>query len=265
MAPIVRGEKGEFRKEMMSARKQGFQRIKVNGNVHDLSDILPQLDKNKKHNIEIIVDRIVIAEDLGNRVADSVETALKIAEGLIYVEIVSVPEEPESDKSKSSKSKKNATNELVQSANNNELLNAKVGDVVLFSEKFSCPESGFTIAEIEPRLFSFNSPFGACRKCDGLGNERYFSTDLLVDDENLSLRQGAISMWQGVQERFYQQVLAAMAAHYKFSLDVPFKNLPNDIKNKIFMEQVMKKLKLKLMMVLNQSKLKKFLMALSIV
>lgn len=207
MAPIVRGQKGEFRKEMMNARKQGFQRIKVDGKVHDLNDILPPLDKNKKHDIEIIIDRIVISNDLGNRVADSVETALKISEGLLYVEIVSLAEE----------------------AINNE----KVGDILVFSEKFCCPVSGFTIPEIEPRLFSFNSPFGACKDCNGLGSELFFSPELAIEDENLTLRQGAITIWQGVQERFYQQVLSAMALHYDFNLDTPYAKLPQEIKDKI--------------------------------
>ena len=208
LAPIVRGQKGEYRKEMMNARKQGFQRIKVDGKVHDLNEILPTLDKNKKHDIEIIVDRVVITEDLGNRLADSVETALKLSEGLLHVEIVSLPEGVK--------------------------CTHKTGDVLVFSEKFSCPVSGFTISEIEPRLFSFNSPFGACKHCDGLGTELYFSEDLVVEDENLSLRNGAIVVWQGVQERFYQQVLQAMALHYDFSLDVPFKQLSNEVKKIIF-------------------------------
>jgi excinuclease ABC subunit A len=208
LAPIVRGQKGEYRKEMMNARKQGFQRIKVDGKVHDLNEILPALDKNKKHDIEIIVDRVVVSDDLGNRLADSVETALKASEGLLYVEIVSLPEGVKSTH--------------------------KAGDVLVFSEKFSCPVSGFTISEIEPRLFSFNSPFGACKHCDGLGTELYFSEDLVVEDENLTLRQGAISVWQGVQERFYQQVLQAMSLHYNFSLDVPFKALAPEVKKIIF-------------------------------
>ncbi|MFM7620052.1 MAG: excinuclease ABC subunit UvrA [Alphaproteobacteria bacterium] len=228
LAPITRGQKGEFRKEMMNARKQGFQRIKIDGKIHDLNEILPILDKNKKHNIEIVVDRIVISEDLGNRVSDSVETALKVGEGLLYIEIVSFP-----DDFKPSTSKKNSKNSDSNSSSN-ELSNSQVGDVILFSEKFSCPDSDFSIGEIEPRLFSFNSPFGACKHCDGLGTEQYFSTDLIIEDENLSLRQGAISLWQGTQERFFLQVLNAMASHYKFSLDVPFKTLSEEIKNKIF-------------------------------
>ena len=243
LSPIVRSQKGEFRKEMMNARKQGFQRIKIDGKIHDLNEILPQLDKNKKHDIEIVVDRIVISEDLGNRVADSVETALKISEGLIYVEIVSFPDDHlaktiatnskvKAKKEKNTKGDEDASQDVMGS--NNELLKSQVGDIILFSEKFSCPVSGFTISEIEPRLFSFNSPFGACKHCDGLGTERYFSIDLLIEDENLSLRQGAISMWQGTQERFYQQILSAMATHYKFSLDAPFKTLSQEIKDKIF-------------------------------
>ena len=226
LAPIVRGQKGEFRKEMMNARKQGFQRLKVNGNIHDLNEILPVLDKNKKHDVEVIIDRIVITQDLGNRVSDSVETALKVGEGLLYLEIVSFPE----NHLKEQKNKK----KNLQDKTNNDLLNAIEGDIILFSEKFSCPDSDFSIGEIEPRLFSFNSPFGACKHCDGLGTEQYFSTDLIIEDENLSLRQGAISLWQGTQERFFQQVLSAMSLTYKFSLDAPFKTLSQEVQNKIF-------------------------------
>ncbi len=207
LAPIVRGQKGEFRKEMMNARKQGFQRIKVDGKIHDLNAVLPQLDKNKKHDIEVVVDRIVVANDLGNRLADSIETALKLSEGLLFVEIVDLP---------TVKTK------------------LKKGEILIFSEKFSCPISGFTIPEIEPRLFSFNSPFGACKSCDGLGTEVYFREDLVVEDENLSLRQGAISLWQGMSAKFFNQIIQALADKYKFSLDVPFKTLSGDIKDKIF-------------------------------
>jgi len=223
LAPIVSGQKGEFRKEMMGARKQGFQRIKVNGKIHDLNAILPQLDKNKKHDIEIVVDRIVVANDLGNRLADSVETALKLSEGLLFVEIVdsakAVADKNETKSSSAKGAKKTA---------------AKSEEILIFSEKFSCPVSGFTIPEIEPRLFSFNSPFGACKSCDGLGTEVYFREDLVVEDENLSLRQGAISLWQGMSAKFFQQIIQALAEKYNFSLDVPFKKLPQEVKDKIF-------------------------------
>ena len=169
LAPIVRGQKGEFRKEMLQARKQGFQRIKVNGKIHNLNDILPKLDKNKKHDIEIMVDRIVLKDNLGNRIADSVETALKISGGLLLVEVLKEEQDNE---------------------------------ILIFSEKFSCPVSGFTITEIEPRIFSFNSPYGACKSCDGLGVEHYFQEELIIEDENLTLRQGAIAMWQGISNKF---------------------------------------------------------------
>lgn len=207
LAPIVRGKKGEHRKEMMGVRKQGFQRIKVNGNVHDLNEILPTLEKNRKHDIEVIVDRIVVSKDLGNRLADSVETALRISGGLLWVEIVGVPPKAKTKH--------------------------KNGDFVVFSEKFSCPDSGFTISEIEPRIFSFNSPYGACKSCDGLGTEFYFSEELVVEDENLSLREGAISVWQGIQARFYNQVIQSLSEKYNFSLDEPFKNLSDEVKHKI--------------------------------
>lgn len=208
LAPIVRGQKGEFRKEMINARKQGFQRIKINGKIHDLNAMLPQLDKNKKHNIEIVIDRIVVADDLGNRLADSIETALRLSEGLLMVEIVELPE--------------GAKNKV------------KKDEILTFSEKFCCPVSGFTIAEIEPRLFSFNSPFGACKTCDGLGSELYFREDLVIEDEDLTLRQGAISLWQGMSLKLFLQILQALAKKYNFSLDVPFKKLPQDAKDKIF-------------------------------
>lgn len=208
LAPIVRKQKGEFRKEMMNARKQGFQRIKIDGKIHDLNAVLPTLDKNKKHDIEIVIDRIVVSSDLGNRLADSVETALKLSDGLLFVEIVDLPE--------GAKTK------------------VKKGEILIFSEKFSCPVSGFTIPEIEPRLFSFNSPFGACKHCDGLGTEIYFREDLVVEDENLTLRQGAIALWQGMSAKFYQQIMQALATKYNFSLDVPFKSLSAEAKDKIF-------------------------------
>lgn len=233
LAPIVRGQRGEFRKEMMNARKHGFQRLKVNGHIHDLSEILPSLDKNKRHNVDIVVDRIVISEDLGNRVSDSVETALRVSGGLLYAEIVSLPNDPRKTSNNASVIEESEAEEL-RFRNHNELSDAKTGDVFLFSEKFSCPVSGFSISEIEPRLFSFNSPFGACKHCDGLGYESYFNPELIVEDENLSLRQGAITVWQSSYERSSQQILTAMSSYYGFDLDMPFKKLPNDIKNKIF-------------------------------
>lgn len=211
LAPIIRGQKGEFKKEILAARKQGFQRIKIDGKVHNLNELLPKLDKNKKHDIEILIDRLVTSDELGNRLADSIETALKLSDGLLMVEIFDLPADYK--KSKNAKFKK--------------------GQILTYSEKFSCPESGFTIAEIEPRIFSFNSPFGACKSCDGLGTELYFREDLVIEDENLTLRQGAISLWQGISSKLFMQILNSLAEKYDFSLDVPFKELSQEAKNKV--------------------------------
>jgi excinuclease ABC subunit A len=234
LAPLVRSMKGEYRKELVTIRKQGFQRVKVDGKIFDLNEEFPTLDKNKKHDIEVIIDRLVVNDDLGNRLADSVETALKISDGLLFIEIVELPAELEiKEKLKttkeSSKKKSKAANDL-----KDDFSNYKNGDIIVLSEKFSCPISGFTIPEIEPRLFSFNSPYGACKDCDGLGTELYFNEDLIIEDENLSLKQGAISIWQGSQAKFYQQILAALSQKYNFNLDTPFKNLSEKIKQIIF-------------------------------
>ncbi|MCP5361980.1 MAG: excinuclease ABC subunit UvrA [Hyphomicrobiales bacterium] len=207
LAPIVRGAKGEHRKELRELQKQGFTRIKLDGELHEL-ETMPEIDKNKKHEIAVLVDRLVIAEDLGNRLPDSIETALRLSNGLLQAEIVSFPE------GKSFEDK-------------------KPGDVLLFSEKFCCPVSGFQLSEIEPRLFSFNSPYGACPVCDGLGTEIYFDAGLVVPDRSRSLSEGAIAPWRGTQSRFFTQTLEGLAAHYKFDIDAPFGSLSEDIQKVI--------------------------------
>ncbi|MFN7038646.1 MAG: excinuclease ABC subunit UvrA [Alphaproteobacteria bacterium] len=201
LGPIVRGGKGEHRKEILALAKQGYQRIKIDGEFYDIDD-LPKLDKNKKHDIEVVVDRIVISEDLGNRGADSIETALKVGNGIIYVEIVEEIDEEQ-----------------------------KIVSRLTFSEKFACPVSGFQISEIEPRLFSFNSPFGACPVCEGLGTEFYFEPDLVIPDKKLSLKEGAIAPWSNSPSKYQQQALESLAAHYKFSLHYQFKELPQTIQD----------------------------------
>ena len=207
LAPIARGQKGEFRREIINIKKQGFARLKINGKVYKLNEPIPKLEKTKKHDIEVVVDRIVMSESLGNRIADSVETSLKLSEGLIFVEIVAVPDGCTQYKKK---------------------------DIITFSEKFSCPVSGFTITEIEPRLFSFNSHYGACEVCDGLGTELFFSEELVVPDENLSLQEGAIAVWQGSESKHFGQILTALGEKYKFALDVPFKELNAEVRKIIF-------------------------------
>jgi excinuclease ABC subunit A len=203
LAPIIRGQKGEFRREIINLKKQGYQRLIVNGELCEIDD-LPKLDKNKKHNIEVVVDRIILNDDLGNRLADSLEIALKLADGIIYVEITELPE--------------------------GEGTNYVHGQKFIFSEKYSCPVSGFQIAEIEPRLFSFNSPFGACVKCEGIGKEMLFDPSLIIPDEKLSIKNGALAPWNKMSSKFFLETLNGLANHYKFSLDEAFHTLPDQVK-----------------------------------
>jgi excinuclease ABC subunit A len=194
LAPIVRGRKGEYRKELAELQKKGFQRAKVDGKFYELGGV-PALDKKLKHDIEIVVDRIAVKPDIGNRLPDSIETALNLADGLVIAEFADVKENGEPKR-------------------------------LLMSSKFACPVSGFTISEIEPRLFSFNNPHGACPTCDGLGTQLYFDAALIVPDESLTLRKGAIAPWSKSSSPYYLQTLEALARHYKFSLAEPWEELP---------------------------------------
>jgi excinuclease ABC subunit A len=234
LAPFIRGRKGEHTKELLDLRKQGFTRVKIDGQIYELDD-LPRIDKNKHHDMEIVVDRLEVTEDLGNRLPSSLETALKLAEGLLYVDIVSVPEEPDSEdlgpvnendtnKATKRKGKKESPAPGLQQQY------PKPGDRLVFSEKFACPVSGFTISEIEPRMFSFNSPYGACKECDGLGTEIYFAPELIIPNEDISLLQGAVAPWASYASRQVTQTFKALANHYKFNADAPYKELPEEVK-----------------------------------
>jgi excinuclease ABC subunit A len=202
LAPIARGQKGEFRREILQIKKQGFERLIVDGELCNIDD-LPRLDKNKKHNIDVVVDRIVINNELGNRIADSLEIALKLAEGIAYVEIVDLLDDAES---------------------------LTKGQRLIFSEKYSCPVSGFQIAEIEPRIFSFNSPFGACSKCEGIGKEMFFDPKLIIPNQSLSINDGAIVPWSKIASKHFTEILNTLATHYDFKLDIPFSKLPDQVK-----------------------------------
>ncbi|MFN0190594.1 MAG: excinuclease ABC subunit UvrA [Aestuariivirga sp.] len=217
LAPIVRGRKGEYRKELLELQKKGFQRVKVDGQFHEIGAV-PALDKKYKHDIDVVVDRIVVRPDLATRLADSFETALKLADGLAVAEFTDKPLPASATSEEGANKSKNETHERI-----------------LFSEKFACPVSGFTIDEIEPRLFSFNNPFGACPKCDGLGTELVFEPELVVPDESLSLRQGAVAPWSktGNTSPYYTQTLEALAKHFKFSMTAPWKDLPKKGKDAI--------------------------------
>jgi excinuclease ABC subunit A len=193
MAPIIRDRKGEYKKEFIDLRKQGFQRVKVNGQFYEL-DEPPTLDKKFRHNIDVVVDRLVVREGLETRLADSFRTALNLADGIAVVEMAEVAE-------------------------------GEVPQRITYSEKFACPVSGFTIAEIEPRLFSFNAPFGACPVCDGLGVELFFDERLIVPDQGISVMQGAIAPWAKSKSPYFTQTVTALAKHYEFDAKAKWKDL----------------------------------------
>ena len=210
LAPIARGKKGEFKKEIQDLAKRGFQRLRIDGEMFDIEEA-PALDKKYKHDIEVVVDRIVVREGIKTRLADSFETALTLADGLAYVDDADAPPPPK-------QTKKGGIKDHVPEGR------------TVFSAKFACPVSGFTIDEVEPRLFSFNNPFGACPACDGLGTEMYFDPDLVVPDEALSLNQGALSPWANSSSKYYGQTLEGLANHYDFVLTTPWHKLPKKIR-----------------------------------
>lgn len=193
LAPIVRGRKGEYKKELLELRKRGFQRVRIDGDLYDIEEA-PTLNKKLKHTIEVVVDRLVIKQGIAKRLADSLETALELSDGLAYAD------------------------------------DAKTGERHTFSAKFACPESGFTIDEIEPRLFSFNAPFGACPSCDGLGTKMLFSEALVVPDSRLTLAEGAIAPWKKSSSKYYTQTLEAICDHYDEKMTTPWSKLGTNIK-----------------------------------
>jgi excinuclease ABC subunit A len=197
LAPIARGRKGEYRKDFAELQKKGFQRVKVDGRFYEIAEA-PTLDKNVKHDIDVVVDRVVVRADLAARLADSFETALALSDGIAIAELAD-----------------------------------RENERIIFSAKFACPVSGFTIEEIEPRLFSFNNPYGACPACDGLGTELFFEPDLVVPDENLSLARGAIAPWArtGATSPYYQQTLESLARAYRQPMTKPWKALPKTFRD----------------------------------
>ncbi len=197
LAPMVRGRKGEYRKELADLMKRGFQRVKIDGAFHEI-EAAPALNKKIKHDIDVVIYRIVIRPDMQSRLADSFETALEIGDGIAVAEMADKPDER-----------------------------------IIFSAKFVCPVSGFTIEEIEPRLFSFNNPFGACPACDGLGTEMVIDEELVIPDEALSLRNGAVAPWSRSSSAYYNQTLDSIARHFKTSVTVAWKDIPKKIRDVI--------------------------------
>ncbi|WP_230772548.1 excinuclease ABC subunit UvrA [Sphingomonas sp. Leaf4] len=229
LAPVVRGRKGEYRKELAEWQKAGFQRVRVNGEVHLIEDA-PVLDKKFKHDIEIVVDRLVVNPEAATRLAESFETALKLADGLAYVDLVdtTVAQAQSGNPPIPSEQGDRATEAAPQTG---KLKGAGIPDNrIVFSEKFACPVSGFTISEIEPRLFSFNAPQGACPACDGLGERLEFDEDLIVPNHELSIKKGAVVPWakSNPPSPYYMQVLGSLAKAFAFSLDTPWKELPEE-------------------------------------
>ncbi len=196
LAPIARGKKGEFKKEIAELQRRGFERVKVNGELHLIGEA-PKLDKKLKHDIEAVIDRIVVRDGIAPRLADSFETALSLSDGIAYAE------------------------------------NADTQERTVFSAKFACPVSGFTIEEIEPRLFSFNSPHGACPSCDGLGTETFFDPMLVVPQDDVSLKDGAVAPWTGAQSPYYTQTLESLAKHFKFAMSTSWQDIPAAVRKQI--------------------------------
>ncbi|HEV2867399.1 MAG TPA: excinuclease ABC subunit A, partial [Allosphingosinicella sp.] len=258
LAPVVRGRKGEYRKELAEWQKAGFTRVRIDGAFHDIEDA-PALEKNFKHDIEVVVDRLVVRPGIETRLAESLETALKLADGLVYLDPADSSLSPSGERVGERGSQSEATPSeaspnsaplptlspegeranartgvaaALQEAHERAILadNAPPGRIV-FSEKFACPVSGFTIAEIEPRLFSFNAPQGACPGCDGLGEKQLFDPELIVPNEALSIKKGAIVPWarSNPPSPYYMQVLGSLAREFGFELDTPWRDLPPEI------------------------------------
>ena len=211
LAPVVRGRKGEYRKELADYMKRGFQRVKIDGRFYEIADA-PTLDKKFKHDLDVVVDRLVVRPDIATRLAESFETALRLADGLAVVEFADAPGAAPQGEAPGKKSAK--------------IHDQSGPERLIFSEKFACPVSGFTIPEVEPRLFSFNNPFGACPACGGLGVEQHIDADLVIPDKDKTLRGGAIAPWAKSTSPYYIQTLQALGKHYKFTLDTKWKDLP---------------------------------------
>ncbi|MDP2357595.1 MAG: excinuclease ABC subunit UvrA [Beijerinckiaceae bacterium] len=202
LAPVVRGRKGEYRKEIAEYMKKGFQRLKIDGTYYEIAEA-PALDKKFKHDIDVVVDRIVVRPDAAARLAESFETSLELADGIAIIEYADEKDEKGQPKR------------------------------ILFSSKFACPVSGFTIQEIEPRLFSFNNPFGACPKCGGLGFEQKIDPEMVIPDPKATLRKGAVAPWAKSSSPYYLQTLESLGKHYKFRLDLPWQELPKKARDTI--------------------------------
>jgi len=220
LSPVVHGQKGEHKKILLNIRKMGYERIKFNGELTEVDDVIMNIDKNKKNDIEAVIDRIQMNADIKSRLASSIETAAKLAEGLCHIEIVSMPENFNAAKTP-------------LKINGHEINGER--EILVFSEKFSCPVSGFTIESMEPRIFSFNSPYGACPSCNGVGTEYQFVAELCIKDGETSIREGVVLPWASqTLLKYYTQLLQSLQEEFKFSVDEPYDNLSEEVKNILF-------------------------------
>jgi excinuclease ABC subunit A len=247
LAPVVRGRKGEFRKELAEWQKRGFQRVKINGTFYEIPDA-PKLDKKYKHDIDVVIDRLVVRKDIATRLADSFETALALADGIAVIEFADKPLTSASPRSSRGEGRGEWRPQTAASAaaphpsplpasGEREVLRNKneTHERTIFSQRFACPVSGFTIEEIEPRLFSFNAPAGACPTCDGLGTELKFEADLVVPNRSVTIGDGAIWPWArtGNTSPYYEQTLRSLSKHYKFDMATPWEKLPRKVQDAI--------------------------------
>jgi excinuclease ABC subunit A len=242
LAPVVRGRKGEYRKELAEFMKKGYQRVKIDGKFYEIAEA-PALDKKFTHDINVVVDRLVVRPDIATRLADSLEQALRLADGLAVAELADAPSDAApnlasplaGETGRPKGGREGGQRRSTAEDKKTKLATAAAADArrLVFSEKFACPVSGFTIPEIEPRLFSFNNPFGACPKCGGLGVEQHIDADLVIPDKDRTLRRGAISPWAKSSSPYYVQTLQALGKHYRFTLDTKWKDLPKKTQDAI--------------------------------
>src|SRR5687768_13901303 len=235
LAPVVRGRKGEYRKELADFQKRGFQRVKIDGEFYAI-DETPTLDKKFKHDIDVVVDRLVVRADIGARLAESLETALELADGIAIIEFADAPSPRERGEVESRKRPGEGPGAAPPAPHPNPLPASGERGLpprITFSSRFACPVSGFTIPEIEPRLFSFNNPFGACPTCGGIGHEMRIDPALVVPDESATLKRGAIAPWARSTSPYYGQTLDAIARHYKVTTTTKWAELPENVRSVI--------------------------------